>query len=71
MIRLTLLAALTLLAFTLATLGLDWIDYGYGLNPWLAFPIAAFITIFVVRTIVMDIRHDIKLQRRARSRGRC
>lgn len=63
MIRIATLAALTLLAFILANLGMDWIEFGQGLNPYIAFPISAIIITFVVRTIIMDIRHEMKMQR--------
>jgi hypothetical protein len=42
MININLILAVLSLAVTagLALLGVDWITIGYGLNPWLAFPLA-------------------------------
>lgn len=40
-------------AYLLINLGIAWLDVGYGLNPWIAFPWAAF-NLVVSAWIVYD-----------------
>jgi phosphate/sulfate permease len=57
-IKLATHALLLCLSFILANLGLDWIELGYGLNPWIAFPVAAIIFAFVVYHVMRGIYEE-------------
>lgn len=48
-------ALLLLASLILATMGADWIQYGYGLNPWLAFPSALFTLVTAYRVGMLAI----------------
>jgi len=65
MIRLAVQMLVLFIAFILANMGFDWLDpeIAQGLNPWIAFPLSAFLALFVLYTAIMDIRHEFYLKR--------
>lgn len=57
-IKFVLNASLIALAYCLTILGLDWMEIGHGLNPWIAFPLAFIITVGVSYNICLGIYNE-------------
>ena len=44
-------------AILLALMGLEWIEKGHGLNPWIAFPAAVFIYALPFALLIREAHH--------------
>lgn len=55
-IRLVLQVLATLAMYGFFDLGMDWIDEGSGLNPWLAFPLSFILFVIVIASLIEDYR---------------
>lgn len=50
MIKNLITISLVLLAVCAFNLGMDWINFSHGLNPWAAFPLTILLCVFAVVT---------------------
>ncbi len=64
-IRTAILGLLLILAYSLAILGINYIEIGEGLMPEIAFTLSIVIFIVVVRTIINDILDEVTKHRMA------
>lgn len=58
-IKLNVYVILLAIALILCNMGYDWQTIGYGLNPWIAYPIAAIILLGISYNMVLSIQHAI------------